>query len=244
MARSAVLLGRHLADLVRNVLIIGSDDRGGLSGGFHFHAGVLNALASVAVRGSFGFALSWIFASWRSLCAREAPSPRASWWSSARLRGSVVRPVSTMPDWLQTFAKRARSRLRPTSRARMPSRGHTELFGRDGHLDRRPSGGVHPALRMAVPADELVARGPRGKIARALASCRLSADESRPLAVDELVLSGGMPSPRITPLRRRGASAAGLIAGPYGLPRRAFPIDSRSAPSSGHCARPRDRAAV
>src|ERR671930_789525 len=49
MARSAVLAGRTLADLVRNVLIIGLMVVVGYLVGFRFHAGVPQALASVAV---------------------------------------------------------------------------------------------------------------------------------------------------------------------------------------------------
>jgi len=62
MARSAVLLGRTLADLVRNVLIIGLMIVVGYLVGFRFQAGVPQALACVAVVAAFGFALSWIFA--------------------------------------------------------------------------------------------------------------------------------------------------------------------------------------
>ena len=62
MARSAVLIGRTVADLVRNVLIIGLMTAVGYLIGFNFQAGLLNALACVAVVSAFGFALSWIFA--------------------------------------------------------------------------------------------------------------------------------------------------------------------------------------
>ena len=48
MARSAVLLGRTVADLVRNVLIIGLMISLGYVIGFRFHAGLLDALLSVA----------------------------------------------------------------------------------------------------------------------------------------------------------------------------------------------------
>ena len=62
MARSAVLIGRTVADLVRNVLIIGLMIAVGYVIGFRFQAGFLNALACVAVVSAFGLALSWIFA--------------------------------------------------------------------------------------------------------------------------------------------------------------------------------------
>ena len=63
MARSAVLIGRTVADLVRNVLIIvlmivvGYLDRLPLPGG-----PAETRSAAIAVVGAFGFALSWIFA--------------------------------------------------------------------------------------------------------------------------------------------------------------------------------------
>src|SRR5204863_342189 len=62
MARSAVLAGRTLADLVRNVLIIGLMTVVGYIIGFRFGGGVVDALAAVAVVSAFGLALSWIFA--------------------------------------------------------------------------------------------------------------------------------------------------------------------------------------
>ena len=49
MARSAVLIGRTVADLVRNVLIIVLMTAVGYLIGFRFQAGLLNALACVAV---------------------------------------------------------------------------------------------------------------------------------------------------------------------------------------------------
>src|SRR6202011_769205 len=62
MARSAVLLGRTLADLVRNVLILLLMAAVGYAIGFRFRGGVVDAAAAVAVVAAFGFALSWIFA--------------------------------------------------------------------------------------------------------------------------------------------------------------------------------------
>ena len=61
MARSAVLIGRTVADLVRNILIIGLMT-GRLRDRLPLPGGLLNALACVAVVSAFGFALSWIFA--------------------------------------------------------------------------------------------------------------------------------------------------------------------------------------
>jgi ABC transporter DrrB family efflux protein len=107
MARSAVLLGRTLADLVRNVLILGLMIAVGYLIGFRFHGGVLQALASVAVVAAFGFALSWIFA-FVALTVRGAEAAQSAGFVAIFplvFASSVFVPVSSMPDWLQTFAR-------------------------------------------------------------------------------------------------------------------------------------------
>jgi ABC transporter DrrB family efflux protein len=107
MARSAVLLGRTVADLVRNVLIIGLMIVVGYLVGFRFHGGVVGALASIAVVSAFGFALSWIFA-FVALTVRGAEAAQSAGFIVTFplvFASSVFVPVSTMPDWLQAFAK-------------------------------------------------------------------------------------------------------------------------------------------
>ncbi|HEY0633166.1 MAG TPA: ABC transporter permease [Thermoleophilaceae bacterium] len=107
MARSAVLVGRTVADLVRNVLIIGLMTVVGYLIGFRFHAGVLNALGCVAVVSAFGFALSWIFA-FVALTVRGAEAAQSAGFVvifPLVFASSVFVPVASMPDWLQAFAK-------------------------------------------------------------------------------------------------------------------------------------------
>jgi ABC-2 type transport system ATP-binding protein len=107
MARSAVLIGRTVADLVRNVLILGLMIAVGYLIGFRFHAGVLQALASVAVVSAFGLALSWIFA-FVALAVRGAEAAQSAGFVvifPLVFASSVFVPVSSMPDWLQTIAK-------------------------------------------------------------------------------------------------------------------------------------------
>jgi ABC-2 type transport system ATP-binding protein len=107
MARSAVLIGRTVADLVRNVLIIGLMTVVGYLIGFRFHAGVLNALGCVAVVSAFGFALSWIFA-FVALTVRGAEAAQSAGFVvifPLVFASSVFVPVASMPDWLQAFAK-------------------------------------------------------------------------------------------------------------------------------------------
>jgi ABC-2 type transport system permease protein/oleandomycin transport system permease protein len=107
MTRSAVLIGRTVADLVRNVLIIALMIAVGYLIGFRFGAGLLPALASVAVVSAFGFALSWIFA-FVALAVRGAEAAQSAGFVvifPLVFASSVFVPVSSMPDWLQAFAK-------------------------------------------------------------------------------------------------------------------------------------------
>jgi ABC transporter DrrB family efflux protein len=107
MARSAVLLGRTVADLVRNILIIGLMIIVGYAIGFRFHAGLLDALVSVAVVSAFGFALSWIFA-FVALTVRGAEAAQSAGFVvifPLVFASSVFVPVSSMPGWLQAVAK-------------------------------------------------------------------------------------------------------------------------------------------
>jgi len=107
MARSAVLLGRTTADLVRNVLIIGLMIVVGYLVGFRFQAGVLPALGCVALIAAFGFALCWIFA-FVSLVVRGAESAQTAGFVllfPLVFASSVFVPVSTLPSWLQPIAK-------------------------------------------------------------------------------------------------------------------------------------------
>jgi ABC-2 type transport system ATP-binding protein len=107
MARSAVLLGRTTADLVRNVLIIGLMVLVGYLVGFRFQAGIGPALACVALVAAFGFALSWIFA-FVSLVVRGAETAQTAGFVllfPLVFASSVFVPVSTLPGWLQPIAK-------------------------------------------------------------------------------------------------------------------------------------------
>jgi ABC transporter DrrB family efflux protein len=107
MARSAVLVGRTTADLVRNILIIGLMIVVGYLVGFSFQAGVLAALGCVAIIAAWGIALSWIFA-FVSLVVRGAESAQTAGFVilfPLVFASSVFVPVQTLPDWLQTIAK-------------------------------------------------------------------------------------------------------------------------------------------
>src|SRR5215468_8486540 len=107
MARSAVLAGRTVADLVRNILIIGLMIAVGYLVGFRFHGGVAGAAGCITVVVAFGLALSWIFA-FVALTVRGAEAAQTAGFVvifPLVFASSVFVPVSTLPDWLQAFAK-------------------------------------------------------------------------------------------------------------------------------------------
>jgi ABC transporter DrrB family efflux protein len=107
VARSAVLAGRTVADLVRNSAIIGLMIAVGYLVGFRFHGGAAGAIGCIAVVAAFGLALSWIFA-FVALTVRGAETAQTAGFVvifPLVFASSVFVPVSTFPDWLQAFAK-------------------------------------------------------------------------------------------------------------------------------------------
>jgi ABC transporter DrrB family efflux protein len=62
MARSAVLAGRTIADLVRNLIVIVLMVTVGFLVGFRVHRNLLALLAAVGLMLLFGFAMSWVMA--------------------------------------------------------------------------------------------------------------------------------------------------------------------------------------
>ncbi|MFL6298089.1 MAG: ABC transporter permease, partial [Actinomycetes bacterium] len=62
MARSAVLAGRTLADLTRNVFVTALMAAVGFAVGFRVHTGALAFFVAMGLVLLFGYALSWVFA--------------------------------------------------------------------------------------------------------------------------------------------------------------------------------------
>jgi ABC-2 type transport system permease protein/oleandomycin transport system permease protein len=112
MARSAVLAGRSLADLVRNFFVVLMMIFVGFLVGFRIHAGVVPFAASIALLLLFSFAFSWIFA----LIGLGVPNAEAAQAASFPVRALLVFastafvPIDGMPGWLQTY-----NRIQPVS---------------------------------------------------------------------------------------------------------------------------------
>jgi ABC transporter DrrB family efflux protein len=106
MARSAVLAGRTLADLVRTLFVIAIMLAVGYAIGFRFEEGIPSAIASILVVAAFGFALSWIFA-YVGLIAKGPEAAQSAGFVAIFplvFASSIFVPVDTMPSWLQSIA--------------------------------------------------------------------------------------------------------------------------------------------
>lgn len=107
MARSAVLTGRTLADLVRNVFVLALMCIVGVLVGWNAGNTVGGFLAAMGLLLLFGYACTWIFAS-VGLAVRDAETAQAAAFpvmAPIVFASSAFVPVSSMPGWLQGFAK-------------------------------------------------------------------------------------------------------------------------------------------
>ena len=107
MARSAVLVGRTLADLCRNVFVVALMAVVGFLVGFRIETNVVAYLAGLALVLLFSFALSWIFAFVGMYVGDAETAQAASFPILAPLvfASSAFVPLETMPGWLQAFAE-------------------------------------------------------------------------------------------------------------------------------------------
>lgn len=106
MARSAVLTGRTLADLVRNTFVNSLMLVVGFLMGWRFEQGVAKMLLGVGIALLFGYAFSWVMASIGLLARTPEAAQSAGFLPIFPLvfASSVFVPTEPMPDWLQAFA--------------------------------------------------------------------------------------------------------------------------------------------
>jgi ABC-2 type transport system permease protein/oleandomycin transport system permease protein len=107
MARSAVLAGRTIADLVRNVLVVALMVAVGFAVGFHTHNGMGPFLGGMLLVLLFGYTMAWIFAAVGLIVGDPESAQAAAFPVLAPLvfASSAFVPVSSMPGWLQVFAR-------------------------------------------------------------------------------------------------------------------------------------------
>src|SRR2546425_1597390 len=106
MARSAVLAGRTIADLVRNVFVVALMTAVGFAVGFRIHNGVVPFLAAALLVLLFGYTMAWVFAT-VGLAVGDPESAQAAAFpvlAPLVFASSAFVPVGSMPGWLQGFA--------------------------------------------------------------------------------------------------------------------------------------------
>ncbi|MEV7023672.1 ABC transporter permease [Kitasatospora sp. NPDC093558] len=106
MARSAVLVGRTLADLVQTAFTVIVLALVALAVGWRIHDGIVKALGAFVLLLLLGYAFSWIGA----LIGLSVRSPEAAtsagliWLFPLTFVSNAFVPVSSMPGWLQGVA--------------------------------------------------------------------------------------------------------------------------------------------
>jgi ABC transporter DrrB family efflux protein len=107
MARSAVLVGRTLADLTRNVFVVILMCVVGVAVGWRPDGSAGEIIAGIGIVIAFSYSLCWLFAI-VGLSVRDSETAQAvSFPILAPLvfASSAFVPVSSMPGWLQAFAE-------------------------------------------------------------------------------------------------------------------------------------------
>jgi len=120
MARMAVLGGRTIADLARNILILVVITIVGFGVGFRPGGGIVAYLQASFVMLFFSYCVSWGFA-FIGLAAPNSETAQAMTFPlifPITFASSIFVPVQTMPGWLQVFA-----RNQPVSQAAESVRG-------------------------------------------------------------------------------------------------------------------------
>jgi ABC-2 type transport system permease protein/oleandomycin transport system permease protein len=139
MARSAVLTGRTLADLTRNVFVIALMCAVGFAVGWRPDTGGGEILAAMLLMLLFGYTLSWVFAVVGLAVGDPETAQAASFPILAPLifASAAFVPIASMPGWLQAFAEN-----QPVSVVTSAVRGLT--------VSGAPSGDVLAAIAWCV----------------------------------------------------------------------------------------------
>ncbi|NNC91875.1 MAG: ABC transporter permease [Acidimicrobiia bacterium] len=106
MARSAVLAGRTVSDVIRNGFVITLMMAVGILIGFRYQTSLAGLVAGMALAMVFSFAFSWIMATIGLLVKNPEAVQAAIFLPVFPLvfASSVFVPTQTMPGWLRAFA--------------------------------------------------------------------------------------------------------------------------------------------
>jgi len=107
MSRSAVLAGRTISDMSRNVFVVLLMTAVGYAIGFRFQNGFWHAAGALGLTILFGFAFSWIAATIGLLVKNTETAQVAGfiWVFPLVFASSIFVPISSMPKALAGFAK-------------------------------------------------------------------------------------------------------------------------------------------
>ncbi len=107
MSRSAVLIGRTLADIVRNTFVVVLMSLVGFAVGFRFHDGLLKFVFALVLIVLFGFAFSWVAAviGLRASNAEAAQAAIFPFIFPLTFASSAFVPTAGMPGPLRWFAE-------------------------------------------------------------------------------------------------------------------------------------------
>jgi ABC transporter DrrB family efflux protein len=107
MARSAVLTGRSITDLVRSVISLAIMVGLGLGVGFRFHSSAGRIIVGLLLILAFGYAFSWM----NTAIGISAGDPESAQNASVGptflllFASNALVPTATLPGWLQGFAR-------------------------------------------------------------------------------------------------------------------------------------------
>lgn len=107
MARSAVLLGRTVADWIQNLFVLAIMALCGLAVGWRIHDGFWKALAAFLLVMLFSYAMSWIGA----VIGLSVSTPETAntagfiWLFPVTFVSNAFVPTSSLPGWLQPVAE-------------------------------------------------------------------------------------------------------------------------------------------
>jgi ABC-2 type transport system permease protein/oleandomycin transport system permease protein len=103
----SVLVGRTLADLLRNVFVVILMMAVGLAVGWRIHTNWLGVVAGAGLVLLFGYAMSWIFAT-VGLAVKDPETAQAAAFpvlAPLVFASAAFVPVANMPGWLQPWAR-------------------------------------------------------------------------------------------------------------------------------------------
>src|SRR3990167_200266 len=107
MARSAVLAGRTISDMIRNVFVVTLMATVGALIGFRFQQGWLHGIGALLLAVLFGFAFSWVSAV-IGLAVKNPETAQVAgfiWVFPLVFASSAFVPVDSMPYGLRVFAE-------------------------------------------------------------------------------------------------------------------------------------------